>query len=85
MVKLSLGKNLICCKWVFEVKQNAERNMDPYKAILFATDISQKHNQDFEETFTLVKKHSTVRLLLSVAASNKMLVKHLDVKTASMV
>lgn len=79
LTKLPPSKKAIECKWVFKAKTNAKGQIEHYKARLVA---SQKYGDDFDEVFTPVVKHTTIRLLLSIAASRKMHVRHLDVKTA---
>ena len=70
-------------KGVFKPKQGANGEVEHYKTRLVAKRFRvKKYGEDFNETFAFVVKNSTRRMLLSVAASRKMYVKHLDVKTA---
>jgi preprotein translocase subunit SecD len=43
---------------------------------------AQKFGEDYEDTFAPVARHTTLRTLLTVAASKKLKVNHFDVKTA---
>uniref|UniRef100_A0A5S6Q3I8 Reverse transcriptase Ty1/copia-type domain-containing protein n=1 Tax=Trichuris muris TaxID=70415 RepID=A0A5S6Q3I8_TRIMR len=82
LVDLPPGKKPISLKWVFKVKPNSEGQADTYKARLVARGFSQRYGEDYDETFAPVVKHDTVRVLLSLAAAQKLHVRHLDVKAA---
>ncbi|KAJ7327003.1 hypothetical protein JRQ81_016762 [Phrynocephalus forsythii] len=63
-------------------KWGADGQVQHFKARLVAKGFQQKYGEDFDEVFAPVVKYSTIRTLLSIAASKQMLVKHLDAKTA---
>ena len=44
--------------------------------------IRKKYNIDYQETFAPVVRHSTVRLILALAAEYKLLVNHIDIVAA---
>lgn len=48
---------------------------------LLSKAIPQKYADDFNETFAPVVNHSTIRFILSLAASKNISVEQLDVKT----
>jgi hypothetical protein len=79
-VKLPEGKKAVSCKWVFTVKQNLEGKMEWYKVRLVARGYSQTYGIDYDETFTLVAKMSTVKTLISCAANFGWPLHQLDVK-----
>ncbi|VVA31716.1 PREDICTED: Retrovirus-related Pol poly from [Prunus dulcis] len=76
------GKNVVGCKWIYKVKRNADGSIARHKARLVAQGFSQEPGIDFEETFSPVVLHTTVRIILSLAASNKWPLRQLDVKNA---
>ena len=66
---LPAGKKAVGCKWVFIVKQNPNGRVERYKAQLVAKGYSQMYGIDYDETFALVAKMSTVRTLISLAVN----------------
>lgn len=61
-------KAMIGSKWVYKVKRNPDGTVSRYKARLVAQGFSQEQGIDYSETFSLVVRHSTVRLILALAA-----------------
>ncbi|KAL6269518.1 hypothetical protein ACE6H2_026429 [Prunus campanulata] len=75
-------KNIVGSKWIYKIKRNADGSIARYKARLVAQGFSQQPGLDFSETFSPVVRHTTVRLILSLAAMNKWCLRQLDVKNA---
>ncbi|KAK1665418.1 hypothetical protein QYE76_053577 [Lolium multiflorum] len=82
------GKWLTCfvrgvgCKWVFKKKLRLDGTIEKYKARLVAKGYTQKEGEDFFDTYSPVARLTTIRVLLSLAASHGLLVHQMDVKTA---
>jgi len=72
----------IGCKWVFSVKLRSDGTLDRYKARLVALGNRQEYEVDYEETFAPVAKMTTVRTILSIAASQGWPLHQMDVKNA---
>lgn len=75
-------QNVVKCKWVFKIKRNAAGNFERFKARLVARGYSQRHGIDFDETFSPVVRHSTMRLLFCLGNEMDMDIDHLDITTA---
>ena len=75
-------KNIVGSKWVYKIKRNPCGSVGRYKARLVAQGFSQEPGFDFGETFSPVVRHTTVRLVLSIAAMNQWKLRQLDVKNA---
>lgn len=82
LTELPPGKKAIGSKWVFKVKKGSEGEVQRYKARLVAQGFSQRFGEDYDEVFAPTVRYSSVRMLLSIAASKKMRVKHIDIATA---
>jgi histone deacetylase 1/2 len=82
LVPLPKGKNIIGCKWVYKIKRKADGSIDRYKARLVAKGYKQRYGIDYEDTFSLVVKAATTRLVLSLAISKGWSLRQLDVQNA---
>eukprot|EP00262_Sarcandra_glabra_P002867 TRINITY_DN13256_c0_g2_i3.p1 TRINITY_DN13256_c0_g2~~TRINITY_DN13256_c0_g2_i3.p1 ORF type:complete len:150 (-),score=28.25 TRINITY_DN13256_c0_g2_i3:17-415(-) len=79
LTKLPKGKRAIGCKWVY--KQKSESGGTRYKARLVAKGYAQKEGVDYNEVFSPVVKHTSIRVLLSIVAQLDLELEQLDVKT----
>ena len=77
LVRLPPGKRAIGCKWVFAKKEGSR-----YKARMVAKGYAQKEGIDYNEVFSPVVKHSSIRILLALVAQFDLELAQLDVKTA---
>ncbi|KAI5354358.1 hypothetical protein L3X38_007253 [Prunus dulcis] len=75
-------KNIVGSKWIYKIKRNSDGSIARHKARLVAQGFSQEQGLDFSETFSPVVRHTTVRLILSLASMNKWQLRQLDVKNA---
>ena len=82
LARLPKGKKAIGCKWVYAQKEGFPRKNDVrYKARLVAKGYAQKEGIDYNEVFSPVVKHSSIRILLALVARFNMELVQMDVKT----
>ena len=65
------GKYVVGCKWIYKIKTHFDGSIERYKARFVAKDVTQEYEIDYEETFVLVARISSVHALLTVAAASK--------------
>lgn len=83
MVTRKKLQKLIGCKWIFKRKIEAsEGDRIRYKARLVAKGYNQREGIDYNEIFSPVVKHSSIRMLMALVARNDWELHQLDVKTA---
>lgn len=83
LVRPPTDQKIVGCKWVFKKKQGTPGVEDlRYKARLVAKGYTQRYGVDFNQVFSPVVKHSSIRLLLAVVARFNLELEQLDVKTA---
>ena len=82
LVSLPPGRKLVQCQWVFQNKFDADVSTYKYKASMVAKVFSQVQGVDYHETFALVAKMDSIRLVLAISASKHQEVHHMDVKSA---
>ena len=76
------GCKPVGCKWVFKKKLRPDGTIEKYKTRLVTKGYTQKEGEDYFDTFSPVARMTTIRVLLSLAASHGLLVHQMDVKTA---
>ena len=62
-------ENLVGCKLIYKLKLNSDGSVSRYKALLVAKGFHQQPGLDYLETFSLVIKPTTVRLIIALAVS----------------
>ena len=76
------GRNIIGCKWVYEIKRKSDGTLDRYKARLVAKGFKQRYGIDYVDTFSPVVKAAIIRTILSIAVSRGWSFRQLDVQNA---
>ena len=79
---LPAGETAIPSKFVLGIKRDVFGKLDKYKARLVALGCRQVAGRDYSEVFAPTVQHSTVRVLLAIAAAKGWEVHQTDVKTA---
>ncbi|CAL2239859.1 unnamed protein product [Prunus armeniaca] len=68
--------------WIYTVKLKADGSVERYKVRLVANGYIQRYGTNYEETFALVAKINTIRVLLSLAANLDWPLHQFDVENA---
>lgn len=63
--------NVVDCKWVYKVKSDQTGTITRYKYCLIAEGFNQQPVIDYTETFSLVVKSNTIRIVLSLAITKQ--------------
>ena len=83
LVKRPKGIRIVGCKWVYKMKEGIPEVEDArLKARLDAKGFIQNEGIDYNEIFSPVVKHSSIRRLLALVAQFDLDLQQLDVKTS---
>ncbi|VFQ88509.1 unnamed protein product [Cuscuta campestris] len=76
-------RKIVTCKWLFKKKEGTIPGEGVrYKARLVARGFTQKEGVDYNEIFSPVVRHTSIRVLLAMVAHQDLELEQLDVKTA---
>ncbi|CAI7756078.1 unnamed protein product [Closterium sp. NIES-53] len=81
-IGVARNKAVLTGKWVFCVKTKADGTIDKFKTRWVVRGFDQEHGRDFIETFALVSRHTSLRILLAIAAMKKKKLRQIDVASA---
>jgi histone deacetylase 1/2 len=71
--------NIVSSRWVYIIKHHVDGNIERYKVCLVARGFTQQEGIDYFETFSLVIKQATVRLVFSIVISRDWKIHQLDI------
>ena len=74
------GNKLLAYKWIFKRKLKANGSIDKYKARLVGKGFKQK-DLDFFNTYSLVTRITSIRVLIAIIALHNPKIHQMDVKT----
>jgi hypothetical protein len=80
LVALPKDKKSIGCKWVYKVKHNADKFVNIYRARLVAKGYAQTYGIDYEDTYSLVAKMTTVKAIIAMVITKGWSLRQMDVK-----
>ncbi|CAI7837340.1 unnamed protein product [Closterium sp. NIES-53] len=81
-IAVARNKTILTGKWVFRVKTKANGTIDKFKARWVVRGFNQEQGLDFTETFAPVCRHTSLRILLAIAAMNRKKLRQIDVANA---
>ena len=81
MMELAEGKKAFRSKWVYKLKTREDGSTPRYKTRIVVKGFQQKKGVDFDDIFAPVVKMTSIRTVLSMAASMNLEIEQLDVKT----
>ncbi|RVW54692.1 Retrovirus-related Pol polyprotein from transposon TNT 1-94 [Vitis vinifera] len=82
IVELPKGIKTIGCKWIFKTKHDSKGNVKRYKARLVAKEYTKKEGINYKETFSLISKKDSLRIVMTLVAHFDLELHQMDVKTA---
>ncbi|GJX37724.1 retrovirus-related pol polyprotein from transposon TNT 1-94 [Tanacetum coccineum] len=82
LVPKPIGVMIIALKWIYKVKLDEYGDVLKNKAWLVAKGCRQEEGIDFEESFAPIARIEAIRIFIANAATKKMIIYQMDVKTA---
>ena len=75
-------RKTVSCKWIFKVKEGiSDAKPSRFKAKLVARGFTQREGVGFNEIFSSIVKHASIRVILALVAIQNMYLEQMDVKT----
>ena len=69
LIERKSNQKVVSCKWIFKQKQGATENeLVRFKARLVDRGYTKREGIDYTEVFSLVLKHTSIRVLMSIVA-----------------
>jgi len=72
--------NVVTGKWIYKHKFHSDGSLARHKDRWVIRGFTQRHDIDYDETFSPVVKPATIRVVLSIATSRRWPIHKLDVK-----
>ena len=72
---------MVGSKWIYKVKHAIDGSVDKYKVHFVAKGFSKKEGIDYEETFALVARYSSIHTIISLFVEMGCCGHQMDVKT----
>ena len=64
-------KSVVSSKWIYKIKHAMDGSIEKYKARFVARGFSQKEGIDYEETFALVARYTSIGAIMALASMMK--------------
>lgn len=69
LVRLTVGKTSVGCKWFYTTKYQADKSIESYKVMLVSKGCTQTYEIDYLRDVCPVMKMNTIRILLSLVVT----------------
>ncbi|CAI7809413.1 unnamed protein product [Closterium sp. NIES-54] len=76
------GRRILSGKWVFRVKTAIDGTIKRFKAGWVVRGYDQRHGIDFDQTFEPISRHTSLIILIAIAAARHLPLRQIDVKNA---
>ncbi|GJY01818.1 zinc finger, CCHC-type containing protein [Tanacetum coccineum] len=81
LADLPPGCKPLGCKWIFKRKLKVDGTIEKFKEKLVIQGFKQKSGIDYFDTYSLVARSTTIRLLIAMASIHNLIIHQMDVKT----
>ena len=82
LIEKPLGNRVVSYKWIYKIKEGVGKKDKPsYKARLVAIGFTQVVGVDFNELFSPVVRHTSIRILLAITTHQDLILEQIDVTT----
>lgn len=61
-------RSIVRVRWLYKVKYVVDGSVEKYKARFLAKGFAQKEGIDYDETFALVARYTSIRFMISLVA-----------------
>ncbi|GKB98397.1 zinc finger, CCHC-type containing protein [Tanacetum coccineum] len=82
LADLPPGCKPLGCKWIFKIKLKVDGTTKKFNARLVIQGFKQKSGIEYFDTYALVARISTIRLLTAMASIHNLIIHQMDMKTA---
>ena len=76
------GKKITKSRWCYTIKHNRDGSIERFKARFVVCGYSQVQGEDYTHAFSATLRATSFRLLMAIAAGEKLRMEHFDVKNA---
>ena len=80
LVELLEAHKPISCKWVFKTKRDSKRKVERHKVRLVAKGFTSNEGIEYRETFSLLARKDSLRILMVLVAHFDLELHQMDVK-----
>jgi hypothetical protein len=60
-------KSVVSSKWIYKIKHAADGSVEKFKEIFVSRGFTHKEVIDYEETFVVVARYTSIRTIISLA------------------